>query len=358
MTRRRWARGLLIAAAVVLVMLVVVRVIADPLATRAFRRRLATMEDFEGRVAQVHLGFFPPAISVRDLALTERAAPPRREPTLFVERVRSALSVRALLRGQLVAEQWVIHPKLTLRAPLTAQAPERAARQVRAKAPDLLAAIRRLPPTRVNRVHIEDAELLVVDVSEPERPRLWAHGLRGELYDLQTRPQSSQPATISFHGLLQRTGKVRLRLTSDPAPERLNFHLHAAIEGLALSDLSELLEAKADAHATRGTLTSVVDLESRRGQLSGTVKTEMHDVDVKTAHHSLGDRLKAWLADKSFDLVATEAPAGQTAQATLPIRGTLGNPDAPIGATVLHLVRSAFVRGLSHALGGGEAAVD
>jgi hypothetical protein len=356
-SRRRWQRALLVAAGILLLLVVVVRLIADPLATGLFRRQLARLDDFQGRVATVHLGFFPPTLTVHNLALDERGNPHgRREPTLFVEQARSVLSWRQLLRGHVLAEQWLTHPKLALYAPLTREAVEEAARKVRRRAPDVLRAIRRLPPTRVNRLHVDDAELVVVDVSEARAPRLWIHHLRGELRDLVTHPSTRTPTTASFQGRIQRSGTLAFRLAMDPAPERLTFQVHAGVEGLALPELYQLLEAKTDTHADKGTLASWVDLDCQQGRLSGTVRTVMRDVDVQTEHHSLIDRLKAWMADKSFDLVAENNPSGgQTARAVLPIRGTLRSPQAPVVPTVLALVRGAFARGINNALGSGSA---
>jgi hypothetical protein len=341
---------------VLLLLVVVVRLVADPLATRLFRGQLARLEDFTGRVARVHVGFFPPSFTVHDLALEERDHPARqREPTFFVERAHSVVSWRQLLRGQVLAEQWVTRPKIALYAPVTRAAVEEATRKVRKQAPDVLRAIRRLPPTRVNRLHVENAELVVVDVSEARAPRLWIHHLSGELRDLVTRPSTATPTTASFRGRLQRSGALAFRMTMDPAPERLNFQVHTAIEGLALPELYQLLETKTDTHAEKGTLASTVDLECRRGRLSGTVRTVLRDVDLATEEHSVGDRLKAWMADKAFDVVADDKPqGGQTARATLPIRGNLRRPDAPAVPTMLALVRGAFARGISDALGAGD----
>jgi hypothetical protein len=147
---------------------------------------------------------------------------------------------------------------------------------------------------------------------------------------------------------------VALRASTDPRPERLTFRVHAVIDGLAMSDLYQLLEAKADAHADKGTLSSTLDLSAHEGQIEGTVRTVLRNVDVETEHKDIGDRLKAWIADKSFDLVAHETPRGQTAKATLPIRGTLRNPEAPVVPTMLALVRGSIARGISDALGGKE----
>jgi hypothetical protein len=350
---RRWQRVLLVAAGIIVLLVVVVRLVADPLATRLFRRQLARLEDFDGRVAAVHVGFFPPTFTAQNLVLDERGRPGgRREPTLFVERAHSVLSWRQLLRGHVLAEQWLTHPNVALYAPVTREAAEQAARKIRKEAPDVLRAIRRLPPTRVNRLHIEDAEVLLVDVSEARAPRLWVHHLRGELHDLVTHPSNRTPTTASFHGRVQRSGTLAFRLSMDPAPEQMTFQVHAAIEGLALPELYQLLEAKTDTHADKGTLASWVDLDCQHGRLSGTVRTVLRDVDVQSEHRSLGDRLKAWMADKAFDLVATDTASGdQAARAVLPIQGTLRRPEAPVVPTVLALVRGAFARGISNAFG-------
>src|SRR5262245_42939517 len=108
----RFAKVTLIVVAAIALLVVAVRLIADPIATRQTRQALDRLKGFDGDFQAVHITFFPPGYQITRLKLVEAGASPAAEPLVYAERVRTALDLPALLHGRLVASVRIEDPKI------------------------------------------------------------------------------------------------------------------------------------------------------------------------------------------------------------------------------------------------------
>jgi hypothetical protein len=90
---RRWPWVVL---GVLVLLVIAVRLAADPLATRAARRTLAGLDDYQGTVAGVHVSFLPPGSVVHQLKLNQRGARAGQHPLLYVDEISSRVGPPSL----------------------------------------------------------------------------------------------------------------------------------------------------------------------------------------------------------------------------------------------------------------------
>jgi hypothetical protein len=95
-TARRWGVRLLIALGAITGLAVVVRIVADPVATRYVRRMLASHGHSASQFDNVHVTFFPPVLRIERLNVVERAGVDWKTPLFYARRVSIALSWRSL----------------------------------------------------------------------------------------------------------------------------------------------------------------------------------------------------------------------------------------------------------------------
>ena len=110
----------------------------------------------------------------------------------------------------------------------------------------------------------------------------------------------------------------------------MKFDGEFSIRDWKLVELYDILKAKADLQATQGTLDLHVKFKVRNNAVSGKVKPVLEDVKVESTSEDVGDRMKAWVADKALQLSSEDGEKRESG-AEIPIQGRL-DPDEEIGS--------------------------
>jgi hypothetical protein len=363
---RRRTRRLAVVLAAIGILLVAARLALDPLATWRTRRALSGLEGMRARFSDVEVKLLDLSYAVHDLRIEKRSAGGRSLPFLEVGRAKFGVLGKELLRGHVVARIDLDAPKLNLvqasdeeGAKPSDDAAE-AARHARdpgqelRETPRLGKRLADLAPFLVDRVQIRDGEVLWVDAREPERPRLWFHGVEATLENFATRPALSrgEPTVLAARGTIQRTGRASFFATADPLAKQLTFAGQGRVDGLALAELGELLAAKQDVVPDGGVLDMSLRFRAEAGRLTGGIRPILKDAGTRPAEPGLGARLKSLLADAALDVFSDDVPGRDAVATTIPISGRLDDPDLQLVPTILGVVRNAFVRGLADSLEG------
>lgn len=345
---RRGPKRLLVSLAVLALLLVAARAALDPLVTWRTRKVLAGMEGMRGRFQDVEVSVHDLSYAIRGLRLEKLGAGGAALPYLQVERASFGLYFKELVRGHVVAAVDLDEPKLTLVS--AKKQPDQGVEE----APKVGWGLEALAPFRLDRVQVKDGELLWVDASEPERPELWLHRIEGTLENFATRKALSknEPTVLAARGVLQRSGAVSVFATADPLAKKLTFAGQGRLEGLKLPELATLVGSKAGVAPDQGELDMTVRFRAEDGRLSGGVRPILKNAGMKAAKDGIGAKVKALLADVSLEIFSDDVPGRDAVATTIPIQGTVHDPEAQAVPTILGILRNAFVRGLHDGLSG------
>src|SRR6478609_8388446 len=140
----RWARRLLIAAGAVVVVVAIVRLLLDPLATHYTRKALNDAEGIRGDFYSVHVTVLPPGYTIHRLKVVEHPRDDWKHPLLYAERIAVRVDLGELLHGRLSARVRLDEPKLVI---------SKRAKSA-AGVPDVRDALYRVTPARVTRVEV------------------------------------------------------------------------------------------------------------------------------------------------------------------------------------------------------------
>jgi hypothetical protein len=346
-TRHRLGRStkvVLIVLAISIGLAIVIRLILDPIATQQTRKALNQLEGFRGDFQRVHVTLFSPGYDITQIKLVQIPAGPHEEPLFYAERVHVTVSLRQLLHGHLVAGLRLEHPKLAITQEPTKKAPEKAKR-----APDLSRQLPKITALKVDRIEVVDGELLFQERAGSRKQQLWIHRLELAAQNLATRQSLAgrRPATVTAHGEVGHSGELTLFVSADPFASPLSFAGQLAVVGLRASELYEFIEPKAHLQAAQGTIDIFAEFTSKGGVITGGVKPVLKNIEVRPTESGLGNRMKAWLADKSIELASDRVPGRNAVTSTIPIKGRLTDPDIQLWPTVLGVIRNAFVQGLA-----------
>ncbi len=338
-----------VALGITLCLLVVIRLILDPLASRETRQALNQMDGFRGDFERVHVSILNPGYDITRLELFE--VPPGDEksdvvdktPLVYVERAHLGISWRELLRFRLMASLRLVDPKITITQKKSA-APSSGSKT----APDLSEQLQKVTALKVDRIELQGGEILFRERSGPHQQQLWVHHLELVAQNLATRPKltNARPATVSAHGVIGQSGALDLFVSADPFASPLSFAGQLSEKGLRAAELSEFIEPKTHLQAGKGTIDVFAEFISTKGMLIGGVKPVLKNIEIRPTEAGLWDRLKAWLADKAVRLASDRVPDRNAVATTVPIQGKLTDPDIQLWPTILGVLRNAFVEGL------------
>ena len=343
-THRKHHWGWWIALGVVIAIVVVIRLILDPIAAHYTRQGLNSSETMRGDFDHVHVTVFPPGYEIHQLKIDERVDKGWKHPLFYAERVQTGLDMSRLLHGRIAAHARIDEPKIIFTVREKAEK-----KQAAAGAPDLAPMLRKVLPARVDRIDIHDGEFLFRDLVMDNQPEIWVHKIEVAVENLATRRKLSggEPITISASAKLGRSGDVSMFVSANPFARPLAFAGQVEERGWRVAELYDLVQPATKLQTPKGTFDVFVEFKSRDGRISGGVKPVLKNVEVKPTEDGIGNRLKAWLADKTLNLFSDRVPGRNAVATVIPIEGDLNSPDVQLWPTILGVIRNSFVEGMS-----------
>jgi hypothetical protein len=339
----RWVRRLLIAAAIVAGLVIVIRLVLDPIATHFTRKALREADGIRGDFHSVHVTVFPPGYQIRRLKVVEHPQDDWKHPLFYAERVAAAVDMSALFHARLEARVRLDEPKIVI-SKRTEKEEKKAA-----GVPDVRDALLRTLPARINRVEIRDGEIQYRDLTAPRHPQIWVHELELAVENIATRPKlaGGRPTTVSGSAKLGRSGDIVLFASANPFARKLEFAGKFSVEGWKTAELFDLIEPATDLQAPAGTISVFTEFKSADGMITGGVKPVLKNVKVRPTEDNFFNKLKAWVADKGLRLFSDRVPDRNAVVTIVPIKGRLDDPDIQLWPAVIGVIRNAFVEGIS-----------
>ncbi|MFL5305118.1 MAG: DUF748 domain-containing protein [Polyangia bacterium] len=328
----------------ILAIVVVIRLILDPIAAHYTRKGLNSSETMRGDFDHLHVTVFPPGYEIHQLKIDERVDKGWKHPLLYAERVKTGLDMSSLLHGRIAAHARIDEPKIIFTVREKAEK-----KQAATGAPDLAPMLRKVLPARVDRIDIHDGEFLFRDLVMDNQPEIWVHEIEVAVENLATRRKLSggEPVTISASAKLGRSGDVSMFVSANPFARPLAFAGQVEERGWRVAELYDLVQPATKLQTPKGTFDVFVEFKSRDGRISGGVKPVLKNVEVKPTEGGIGNRLKAWLADKTLNLFSDRVPGRDAVATVIPIEGKLDAPDVQLWPTILGVIRNSFVEGMS-----------
>jgi hypothetical protein len=336
-------RPLFIVLGVLAVVVVLVRVLLDPVATRFTRKGLDGMKGFRGDFERVHVTLFGPGYTITHLKLIEDPGGSWKTPVFYADSVHVGVDWRQLLHGRIVAAARVVEPKISViergpEKPKTAKRP-----------PDLSRQLQEVLPLELARIEILRGELLYRDLTAPRHPELWVHQLEVAAENLPTRARltGGRPATVSASGVVGRSGDMTLFVSADPFASPLAFGGRFELVGLRVAELHDFVAPRTDLQAPEGTLDLFAEFTSKNGRIRGGVKPVLKNVEVRPAKPGVVAKVKAWFADSAVEAASDRVPGRNAVATVTPIEGRVMEPDVQLWPAIFGVVRNAFVEGLA-----------
>jgi hypothetical protein len=337
----RFPRKTALTLGIAVLLLVIIRIVLDPIAAHYTQKTLNSGDGFRGAFSRVHVTILPPALRIDRLKIIESPKGKWEDPIYYIESARASILWREILRGHLVADLVLDRPKFLVKSHEEEHSGKKAA--------SISQQLEAMFPLRVDRLEVNHGELLLARGTGDKAAQMWIHDADLVAENMATRKalMEGEYAKLRGSAWIQRTGKLTLAFNMDPFAKHLTFNGKAALRDLQLRELYAFTKDRTDLRATQGTIDLFADLRSRDGELSGGVKPVLKNVEVASAKKDLGDRIKAGLADAAVHLASNQEHGERRAATVIPIKGKVSDVHTQMLPTILGVIRNAFVEGLT-----------
>jgi hypothetical protein len=326
----------------IVVLLVAVRIALPYVVKSQINKKLASLPDYQGSVADVDLHVYRGAYSIKGVELNKKNG---KVPVPFfaADAIDFAVEWKALFHGSLVTQISVAHPQLNF-----VQGKSKKDSQTGADK-SWQQTVKDLAPFRINSFRINDGEVHFRSFTSNPPINVFIHDLSILATNLTNSEKAteSKAAHIDADGLVLGNGKFKGRMKIDPFAQKPTFDLAAELTHVDLPKLNNFLLAYGKFDVERGFFSVYLEATASEGKFKGYVKPLLEDLKVvswnkdkknpaKLLWESIVGAVTGVFKNKEEDRLATK----------IPISGSFDDPSPDIWATIGNLLRNAFIRAI------------
>jgi len=351
--RHRAGRGWLIALAVVVAVVLLIRWPGSLVATHLANRQLAALPDYTGHVDDVSLALWRGAVDVDELVLHERDHTDDL-PVVHVPHASLRLAPGAFFHGRIGGSVTIEHPEFAIvkrQQPGAAAAVQKAKTETKQKAQQLRRwqdVLREAFPLELKRLELTDGRVRFIDRSHQPQVDVALEQIHLTVTGLRNEPEGealSTHADVEAH--IKGGGRLTVRVAANPVAEKPRFHAALQLRQLDLPAFNSFLLAYADADVSRGTFDLDLEADAKGGGYSGYVKPFFKDLDFKNPSDkdkNAVQKLKETVVAAAASLLKNDEDKQVATKA--PFSGNFDNNDVDLWTTIANLLRNAFVQAI------------
>jgi hypothetical protein len=337
-----WAIVLLVAV------LVAVRAALPSIVKDYVNDKLQAMEAYDGHVEDVDMALWRGAYRVEGIRIVKTGA---QQPTPFFsgDRVDFSVEWRSLLRGSLVAEGEFLRPNLNM---VQARNEQQSQTGKEVNWPDQL---EQMFPFRFNTVRVKDATITFRAPGIRTQDALKARHVNGEITNITNVVDRDKDTFADFrvNGQVLEKGTASVNGSVNPLARSPTFDVNLAVKNVQLPDVNPWLRQYIKADAESGEFELYTELAAAEGKFKGYAKPIMRKVNIYSSEEPEKNPLKRlWEGLVEFAANVLENDDKGQVAARIPFSGTIKDPEAGILATIVSVMRNAFVSAFARSLEG------
>ncbi|MEO7599583.1 MAG: DUF748 domain-containing protein [Opitutus sp.] len=352
--KRRW----LIALGVIVGVLLLVQLVASPIATSIVNRKLTRLPGFAGHADSIKIALWRGAVELKEFNLSEIGFEGD-APLVHIKKATMKVAPSALFRAKLGGSALVDGLDINIIKRGPAPAPEEAknkVEEVKEKVQHWQDVLRNAFPVTLTRLEVKNSQFKFIDRSHQPNVDVGIHNLHIVATDLQNRPKENGdplPSRVDVTGVTTGEGQLKVGLRLDPIAKQPRFAMNLEVVDQQLPPLNSFLLAYTDADVSRGTFEVFSEINAQNGAYDGYIKPMMHDLDFRNPSDkdkSLGKQIKEKVVSAVTSLLKNDD--NQQVATRAPFAGNFADNQVDIWTTVVNLLRNAFVQAIRGGLEG------
>jgi hypothetical protein len=336
--RRRWRTVLIVVG-----VLVLVRIALPYILLHFANKRLASMPNYYGHIADLDLSLIRGAYVIDRFYLDKKDSVSQElTPFMSADLIDLSVEWRALFDGSIVGELVLEHPELRF----TKEAAEPAA--ALKDTADFRSLLKDFMPLRVNRVEAHNGVLRYVDPGSTPKVDVQLDALEALVLNLTNSADSAKllPSTLRATAQLY-GGQLKLSMGLAPLADSTRFDMNAELVHTDLTRINDLFKAYGHFDVNKGTFGLYTEMATRDGAFKGYVKPLIKDLDV-VGPEDRPDGLfqKLWEAVVGAAGGFLKNPAKEQVATKVAFEGRLDHPEVGAWGAITTSLRNAFVEAL------------
>lgn len=336
----------------IVVLLVAVRIALPYVIKSQVNKKLSSLPDYQGRVADVDLHIYRGAYSIKGIELNKKngSVP---VPFFSADVIDFMVEWKALFHGSLVTEITVENPRLNFVEGKSKKDSQTGADK------SWQQTVKDLAPFRINSFRIINGEVHFRSFTGKPEINVFIDNLNvlATNFTNSEKVSDTLAARVDADGFVMGDGKFKGHLEIDPFAAKPTFVLAAEMTHVSLPKLNDFLLAYGKFDVERGRFSLYMECKASEGKFNGYLKPLIEDLKVVSWHkdkknpakllwESIVGAVTGLFKNKPEDRLATK----------IPISGSFDNPSPDIWATIGNLLRNAFVRAIMPGLDRGASA--
>jgi hypothetical protein len=210
-------------------------------------------------------------------------------------------------------------------------------------------------PFRFNTVRVKDATITFRAPGIRTQDALKARHVNGEITNITNVVDRDKDTFADFrvNGQVLEKGTASVNGSVNPLARSPTFDVNLAVKNVQLPDVNPWLRQYIKADAESGEFELYTELAAAEGKFKGYAKPIMRKVNIYSSEEPEKNPLKRlWEGLVEFAANVLENDDKGQVAARIPFSGTIKDPEAGILATIVSVMRNAFVSAFARSLEG------
>jgi hypothetical protein len=342
--RDKW----LVAIVVVVVALVAIRVAMPTLIRDYVNDQLQALEEYDGHVDDVDLSLIRGAYGIDNIVIVKTGG---KQPVPFFSADRIDISVewRSLLRGALVSEAVFFSPKVNFVQGETKEESQTG------EEVDWGERIGEMFPFRFNTVTVHNGTLTFLAPGIRTADAMKATNVEAQVTNITNVADKGKETFADFHTTAQVLdgGSAEISGSVDPLGSKPTFDVNMQVKNVKLPQVNPWLRQYIKADAEAGDFELYMEIAAADGKFQGYAKPVLQNVNIYSSEEPEKNPLKRiWEGLVDFAANVLENDEKEQVAARIPFTGTIDNPQTSVMATIVSVMRNAFVSAFARSLEG------
>lgn len=332
---------------IVLVTLIAIRVALPYVLLHFANKRLATMPDHYGHIADIDLAIYRGAYQIEGFFLDRKdSATQERVPFIAASLIDLSVEWASLFDGAIVGELEIAEPMLRFTKDKTEP------QEVQGDTASLGDLLKDFMPLNINRLTLHKGRIEYVDEGSTPPLHLALTDVEAVARNLSSVVDEEVvlPSTVIASAQLY-GGDLRMNMGINALNKETTFDLDLKLEGMVLTELNDFFSAYADFDVNKGTMSLYTELATRDGAFEGYLKPIIKDLDVLGKEDKHDNLLrKLWEGIVGSAGAVLKNPREKQFGTKIPLSGRLDDPKVRTWVALIQVLRNAFIRALEPAL--------
>lgn len=342
--RDKW----LIGVVVVIVVLVAVRAAMPTVIRDHVNDQLQALEHYDGHVEDIDLALWRGAYRIDNIQIVKTGAE-RPAPFFSADRIDLSVEWRSLLKGSLVAEAVFQSPKINFVQGETEEQSQTG------KGVDWGERFGEMFPFRFNTVTVHNGTITFLAPGIRTADAMKAMNVEGEVTNITNVADKGKETFADFRTTAEVLdgGSAKISGSVDPLDSKPTFDVNLQVNNVKLPQVNPWLRQYIKADAEAGDFELYLELAAADGKFQGYAKPVLRNVDIYSSDEPEENPLKRiWEGLVDFAANVLENDEKEQVAARIPFTGTIDNPETSIMATIVSVLRNAFISAFARSLEG------